>query len=69
VVVKVSNPTSNGGVFFLHKLACMSLEFLILAILIGVRRNLGVVLICISLMTKDFEHFFKVLFEHLKFIC
>ena len=32
-------------------------EFLILAILAGVRWNLRVVLICISLMIKDAEHF------------
>jgi hypothetical protein len=37
----------------------LSLEFLILAILMGVRWNLRVALICISLMTKDIEHFFK----------
>jgi hypothetical protein len=34
-------------------------EFLILAILTGVRWNLRLVLICISLMIKDAEHFFR----------
>jgi hypothetical protein len=37
----------------------LSPEVLISAILIGVRWNLRVVLICISLITKDFEHFFR----------
>ena len=37
----------------------MSPEFLILAILTGVRWNLRVALICISLMIKDAEHFFR----------
>jgi hypothetical protein len=32
---------------------------LTLAILIGVRWNLKVILICISLITKGFEHFFR----------
>jgi hypothetical protein len=37
----------------------LSPEFLILAILTGVRWNLRIVLISISLMTKDIEHFFR----------
>jgi hypothetical protein len=37
----------------------LSSEVLILAILIDIRRNLRVVLICISLITKDFEQFFR----------
>jgi hypothetical protein len=37
----------------------LSPEFLILAILTGMRWNFRVVLICISLMTMDVEHFFR----------
>jgi hypothetical protein len=37
----------------------LSPEFLILAILTSVRWNLRLMLICISLMTKDVEHFFR----------
>jgi hypothetical protein len=46
----------------------LSPEFLILAILIGVWWNLRLVLICISLMIKDVEHFFQVLLSHLVFL-
>jgi hypothetical protein len=35
----------------------LSPEFLILAILTGMRWNVRVVLICISLIIKDVEHF------------
>jgi len=37
----------------------LSPEFLIIAILTGVRWNSQVVLICIFLMTRDVEHFFR----------
>jgi hypothetical protein len=38
----------------------LSLEVLTLAILIVVKWNIRVDLICISLMTKDFKHFFPL---------
>ena len=37
----------------------LSPEFLILTILTGMRWNFVVFMICISLMTKDVEHFFR----------
>jgi hypothetical protein len=46
----------------------LSPEFSILAILTGVRWNLSVVLICISLMNKNVEHIFQVLFSQLVFL-
>jgi hypothetical protein len=46
----------------------LSPEILILAILIGVRWNLRVILIYISLITKYFEHFFRCLLSHSKFL-
>jgi hypothetical protein len=45
----------------------LSLEFLILAILAGVWWNLGVVLICVSLMIKDVEHFFFRCFSAIRY--
>jgi hypothetical protein len=45
----------------------LSPEVLILAILIGVWWNLSAILICISLITKNFEHFFKVVIYFKRF--
>jgi hypothetical protein len=46
----------------------LSHVFLILAILTGVRYNLRVVLICLFLLTKDVEYFFKCFSSHSVFI-
>jgi hypothetical protein len=41
----------------------LSHEFYILSIFIGVRWNISVVLICISLMTKDVGQFFRCFWD------
>jgi hypothetical protein len=46
----------------------LSPEYLILAILTSMRWNLRVILICVSLMIKDVEHFFQVLLSHSVFL-
>ena len=58
VVVPACNPTNNGISPHPHQ-HLLSTEFLILTILTGVKWNLRVVLICIFLMIKDVEHFFR----------
>jgi hypothetical protein len=51
----------------------MSPEFLILAILTGVKWKLSVIFICVTLMTKDVQHFFRcftaIRIPQLKILC
>ena len=62
VVVQACNPTNNGVVFLIHpRQHLLSPDFLILAILTVVRWNLRFILICVSLMIKNTEQFFRCL--------
>jgi hypothetical protein len=59
-------PAVDYGSFFPHPCQHLLLVvFWMMAILTGVWWNLGVVLICISFMARDSEHFFMCFFGHL----
>jgi hypothetical protein len=59
VVLQVCTLTSNIPLVPHHCQYVVSLELLILAVLTGVKWKIRVVLICISLMTKDVGHFIR----------
>jgi hypothetical protein len=55
----------DGSIFPVSLPHLLLVVLLITAIVTGVRWKLTVVLICISFMARDGEHFFHVFFSHL----
>ena len=66
VVVLVCNHTNNEGVFPLYPYSYQHLLVLILTIMIGLRWNVRDILIGISLISKDFEDFFRCVWKILE---
>lgn len=59
MVIQVCTPSRNERAFSLLPTLPSMFCYLILGILMGIRWNLRIILICISLMTKDIECVFK----------